>query len=165
MPKPFDNIVKEEFDFLVAEFRFRLKKCEEITGGFDILFLSDKCGVRIVYEFREAYIFIMLHKLQNGKFIDNPRPITAESVITGFSLDDILSIRAPGAIVKPAYEYGSDSEFYDKERGLTTYVARFARNLKEHASDVLMGDFKIFDALEPIVKKRAQAKGPTGFKF
>jgi hypothetical protein len=158
MAKSFDKIVEKQFNFLGADYGFRLEHCKKVEGGYDILFLNDRCGVHITYEFREAYVFIALHKLQNGKFIDNPRPITAESVLTGFSLDDILFLKSPSAIVKPAYAYGADSEFYDKERGLTLYVSRFAENLKKYASDVLVGDFKIFEALEPIVKKRAQGE-------
>ncbi len=157
MAKAFDKIIEEQFGFLVTDFGFRPETCKKIDGGFDILYVSKLCGVHIVYEFREAYIFITLHKLQDGKFVDNPRPVNPESMLTGYSLDDVLLMRAPGAIMKPAFSYGTGSEFYDKERGLTLYVSRFAKNLREHAADVLVGDFGIFDTLEPIVKKRAQA--------
>jgi hypothetical protein len=158
MAKAFDKIVEEQFRYLADDFQFRLEKCKKIDGGFDILYVNNVCGVHIVYEFREAFLFITLHKLQNGKFVDNPRPIKPESILTGFSLDDILLQRAPDAIIKPAYSYGADSEFYDKERGLTLYVSKFSKNLKDHAADVLTGDFKIFEVLEPIVKKRAQSR-------
>jgi hypothetical protein len=155
MPKTFDSIVKDQFGFLVSDFQYRLEWCKQIDGGFDVLYGSKSCGVHIVYEFREAYLFITLHELQDGKFIDNPRPVKPESVLTGFSLDDILLQRAPEAVIKPAYSYGEESKFYDKKNGLTLYVSQFAEALKKHASDVLTGNFKIFKALEPIVKKRA----------
>jgi hypothetical protein len=163
MSKTFDKIVEDQFKYLVSDFRFRLEKCKKIDGGFDILYVNNLCGVHIVYEFRESYVFITLHKLQNGKFVDNPSPIKFESMLTGYSLDDILLQRAPNAIVKPAYAYGEDSEFYDKERGLTLYISRFAKNLRDYASDVLTGDFKIFKDIEPIVKQRVQA-GMKGSK-
>jgi hypothetical protein len=159
MPQSFDKIVDDQFSYLIANFQFRFERCKKIDGGFDILYVNNSCGVHIVYEFREAYLFITLHKLQSGKFVDNPRPIKPESILTGYSLDDILLQRAPDAIIKPAYSYGADSEFYDKERGLTLYVSQFAKNLKSHAADILSGDFKMFKTLEPIVKKRAQEKG------
>ena len=158
MAKAFDKIIQEQFEFLVTDFQFRLEKCKRTESGFDILYVNNICGVHIVYEFREAYIFITLHRLQNRKFVDNPRPVKPESVLTGYSLDDVLSQRAPNAIVKPAYLYGADSEIYDKEHGLTLYVSQFAKNLKEHAADILAGDFKIFNSLELIVKKRAQRR-------
>ena len=45
-------------------------------------------------------------------------------------------------------------KYYDKQKGLTLYVTAFANNLKEHASDVLAGDFKIFDEAYRVVKER-----------
>jgi hypothetical protein len=158
MAKSFDKIVEEEFRFLISDFQFHLEKCKKIDGGFDIVYANNVCGVRIYYEFREAYIFITLYKLQNGRLIANPRPLKPESKLTGYSLDYILLQRAPNAIVKPVYSYGAGSEFYDKERGVALYVSKFAKNLREHASDVLRGDFKIFEKLEPIVKKRSQTR-------
>jgi len=152
----FEKIIEEQFKFLVSEFQFKLEKCNRTQGGFDILYINVFCAVHIVYEFREAYLFITLHKLKNGAFVDNPRPIKSDSLITGYSLDDILSQRAPNAIIKPAYAYGENSEYYDKELGMALYVSQFAKNLKKYASDVLTGDFKIFKLLEPIIKKRAQ---------
>ncbi|CAG0960222.1 hypothetical protein BURK2_00693 [Burkholderiales bacterium] len=156
MERPFETIVKSEFDFLATEFGFRLDHCKRTRGGVDVLYVNDTCGVRIDYEFREAYLFITIYKLLHGKFVDNPRPIKPDSILTGYSLDDVLLRRAPDAIVKPAYAYGADSEYYDKERGLSLYVAQFARNLKEHVADVLSGDFTVFSSLEATVKKRAQ---------
>jgi hypothetical protein len=156
MSKSFDHIVKKQFEYLLKDFHFRLELCKKIRGRYDILYVSDICAVHIVYEIREAYLFITLHKLQNGIFVDNPRPIKPDSLLTGYSLNDILLLRAPHAVIRPAYSYGAKSEYYDKEHGLSLYVSKFADNLKSHAADVLVGDFKIFDVLEPIVKKRAQ---------
>jgi hypothetical protein len=39
---------------------------------------------------------------------------------------------------------------------MALYVSRFAKNLRDFASDVLSGDFSVFSVLEPIVKKRAE---------
>lgn len=157
MPKNFDSIVKEQFQYLITEFRFRLEWCKKTDWGFDILYISNVCGVHIVYEFREAFLYITLHKLQNGKFVDNPRPIKSESIMTGYSLDDILLKKAPNTVIKPAYSYGANSQFYDKENGMALYVAKFAQNLRDYAADVLSGNFEIFKTLEPIVKKRMQS--------
>jgi hypothetical protein len=155
MSKSFDRIVDEEFGFLRAEYGFRRDRCLETRGGFDILFLSNVCGVRIVYEIREAYIFVTLYRLAGGKVVEDSGSIGPESVLTNYSLDDVLLVRAPEALMKPAYAYGAESEYYDRMRGMTLYVSRFARNLREFASDVLSGDFSVFSVLEPIVKKRA----------
>jgi hypothetical protein len=156
MTRSFDKIVDEEFGFLRAEFGFRRERSIETRMAFDILFLSNACGVSIVYEFREAYIFVTLHKLAGGKVAVDPSPIGPESLLTSYSLDDVLLVRAPEALVKPVYAYGAESEYYNGTTGLALYVSRFAKNLREFASDVLSGDFSVFSVLEPIVKKRAE---------
>jgi hypothetical protein len=156
MAKTFDEIVVKEFDFLTNEFGFRLVRCKQIDGGYDVLYLNAVCGVHITYEFREAYLFVNIHALRDGKFVENPRPVKQESVLTGYSLDDILNLRAPDAMMKPAYSYGADSEYYGKNYGLSLFVSKFAENLKTYASDVLSGDFSVFEVIEPVVKKRAQ---------
>ena len=98
MAKVFDKIVEDEFRFLSTDFGFHLDRCKKINGGFDILYINDVCGVHIFYEFREAYLFITLHKLQKGKFVDNPGQIRDDSVVTGFSLDDIIMQRNPSIL-------------------------------------------------------------------
>ena len=153
--KEFDQIVKEEFDYLIKDYGFSLVKCKKVGAGYEILFKNKTTGVKIDYEFREAYIFVTIYRLRNGKLVENPRYIKPDSVIHGFSLDDILALRNPQAIVRPAYEYPADSEFYDPVRGLTLYVRKFAQNLREYASELLEGDFRLFDKLEPIVRERA----------
>src|SRR6185503_13198680 len=106
-------------------------------------------------EFQEAYIFIMLYQLVNGLLIDNPGSIKHDTVLYGFGLDDIINLRDPSALIKPAYDYGEESKYYDKERGLEQYVSAFAYNLKKYASDLLSGDFKIFKEVDKIVKERS----------
>ena len=154
--KNFDQIVLEQFNFLINDYGFKLVKKREENWGYDIVFLSATTGVRIIYEIREAYIFIKLYRLVNGELVENPCPIIENSVLNVFSLGDIVTIRNPDATMKPAYQYGVDSEFYDEENGLTLYVSKFADNLKNYAEDVLTGNFGIFTELDTIVKERAK---------
>ena len=152
--KDFDVIAKEQFKFLVTDFGFQLSKSEKEDWGYELIYLSKTTGVKITYEFREAYIFIMLYKLVDGSLIANPRSIQENTILYGYGLDDIIGLRNPQNLIKPAYQYGEESEYYDKQKGLTLYVTAFANNLKEHASDVLAGDFKIFDEAYRVVKER-----------
>ncbi|GAK58227.1 hypothetical protein U27_05200 [Candidatus Vecturithrix granuli] len=154
--KNFDQIVLEQFHFLITDYGFKFVKKREENWGYDIVFLNATTGVHVIYEFREAYIFIMLYRLINGKLVENPSPITENSVLNAFCLDDIVTIKNPDATMKPAYYYGIESEFYNKEQGMTLYVSKFADNLKIYAADVLTGNFEIFTELDQIVKKRAK---------
>lgn len=152
--KDLDVIAKEQFKFLESDFGFQLSKSEKKDWGYELIYRNKTTGVKLTYEFREAYIFIMLYKLVDGSLIENPRSIQENTILYGYGLDDIISLRNPQALIKPAYQYGEESEYYDKKKGLTLYVAAFANNLKECASDVLAGDFKIFDEAHRVVKER-----------
>lgn len=151
----FDVIAKKQFKFLESDFGFKLIVCNKQNWGYEMTYLSDKVGVKINYEFSEAYIFIMLYKLMDGKLIENPRIIENSTILYGYSLDDIVNLQNPSALIKPAYQYGGGSEYYDKEKGLTLYVSAFANNLKEYAANILVGDFKIFKETDKVVKERA----------
>jgi len=161
MKNTFETILKNRFNFLIKEFQFRLQSLDKIDGGFYACFINKYCGVCIRYEFREAYLFITLHKLIDGKPANNSRPISQDTPINAIALDDILFVKNPLAIVKPAYAYGADSEYYDKKSGLDLYVTRFADNLRDYAADVLNGNFDIFSTVSPIIKKRSENEHTT----
>lgn len=152
--KDFDIIAKEQFSFLQSEFKFQLMNCTKMDWGYELFYKNDTTGVKITYEFQAAYIFIMIYRLINGEFCENPRNINENTVLNGYGLDDIISVQNPEALIKPAYEYGESSEYYDKEKGLMLYISAFAKNLKLFGKEVLRGDFSIFSDTDKIVKDR-----------
>ncbi|MCB0531337.1 MAG: hypothetical protein KDD14_04000 [Saprospiraceae bacterium] len=154
--KDFIIIAKEQFSFLESEYNFRLSKCDKENWGYELIYLSDSTGVKIIYEYREAYIFIMLYKLIDGDIIENPRNIQDKTTLYGYELDDLIRLKNPQALIKPAYEYGEQSEYYDEKDGLALYVDAFSSNLRAYAKDILSGNFEIFPELEGIVKQRAR---------
>lgn len=153
--KNFDEIAKEQFEFLQSEFGFNINACEKKDWGYELIYLNDTTGVKITYEFQEAYIFITLYQLINGTLIENPRNIEQKTILYSYGLDDIINERDSLALIKPAYQYGEDSDYYDKKNGLILYVSAFAKNLKKYAADVLSGDFQIFNKIDKVVKERA----------
>jgi len=154
--KDFDIIAQEQFKFLESEYSFSLSKCKKEDWGYELIYLNDTTGVKITYEYREAYVFIMLYQLIDGELRENPRNIEDNTILHGYGLDDLISLRNSQALIKPAYEYGEQSEYYDQENGLSLYVAAFAGNLKAYAKDILNGDFTIFPDLDKIVKERVK---------
>lgn len=150
--KDFDIIAQEKFKFLESVYSFKLSKCEKENFGYELLYLNDTTGVKITYEYREAYIFIMLYQLIKGELHENPRNIMNNSIIYCYSLDDLIRLRNPKALIRPAYEYEEKSEYYNVADGLSLYVSAFASNLKTYAK----GDFTIFSELNMIVKKRVE---------
>ena len=154
--KNFDVVAKKEFKFLVLNYNFKLIKCYKEDWGYVLIYLNNDVGVKITYEYREAYIFIMLYKLIAGKLVENPLSIRTDSTLYGYGLDDIVNLRNPSDLIKPANQYDSNSIFHKMNEGLTSYVAVFANNLRKYANDVLLGDFKIFKELDKVVKDRVK---------
>ncbi|EJO68549.1 hypothetical protein [Leptospira kirschneri] len=159
MKKPsFDVLAKKYFKFLELDYDFRFIKSKRESWGYEILYLNQTTGVKIVYEYREAYIFIFLYKLVNGELIEDPGEIVQSTLLRSFSLGDIINIRNPSALLKPTYEYPENSKYHDKEKGWEEYISDFGKNLKNYANDVLTGNFEIFEKIDPIVKERAKRR-------
>jgi len=148
-------LFQDVFAFLKNEYTFRVVK-EKLNANADLLYVNDTTGVKIVFSNREAYCFIYLYKLVEGKLIENPSNIYMNSKLYAYMLDDIVALRNPSRLIRPAYMYGEDSKFHNEENGFRLYLEEFARNLKIYADDVLRGDFKIFPKLEKVVKERAE---------
>ncbi len=159
MPESIDALISEAFSFLVVDLGFRQERPLRTREGVEVAFLSDVCGVRAAYEIRDAYLYVTLHRLSGGRFVRDDA-IRPETALTSHSLDDILLLRSPSALVRPVYAYGSQSEYYQGRRGMVLYVSRFAQNLRDHAADVLSGDFSVFGLLDPLVKQRAKNSSP-----
>jgi len=154
VPKDIDKIITEQFSFLVDNYGYTCRKPKYTTGGCITVYKGKTCGVKIHYEFREARLDVKLYKLENGELIDSPVNITESTYLTAFSLDDIVLLRAPDHFIKPAYFYPITSKYYDPELGLTSYVGDIVENLKSFASDVLSGNFTVFEDLTKAVLER-----------
>lgn len=151
----FDVIAKEEFKFLELNFECKLQKCKKEDWGYELVYLNKTTAVKVTYEFQEAYIFIMLYRLVDGTLIENPGNIKENTTLNGYGLDDVINYYDPSSLIKPIYQYGEDSDYYDQKKGLMLYVNAFANNLKKFGTEVLKGDFRIFKELDKVVKDRA----------
>lgn len=152
--RTFDVIAKEEFMFLESGYGFLLTECKKKDWGYELIYTNATTGIKVSYEYQQAYIYIVLYRLVDGKMIENSKSTEKEVSLFGCGLDDIISLRDSSALIKPAYEYGEESEYYDKKNGLTLFTSAFANNLRKYAADVLSGDFKIFEEVEKIVIER-----------
>ncbi|MGY4537393.1 hypothetical protein ACVW0P_001809 [Mucilaginibacter sp. UYNi724] len=157
MNKHLKTVIKEKFKFLEKEFDFELTKSKRESWGFESLYINATTAVKISYETRESYLFIMLYKLVNGDFIENPVMIKISTDLYGYGLDDILLIKDPSALLLPMYKYADGTPYQNRDYGLSIYINDFAVNLKKFAGDILKGDFEIFPKLDKVVKERLLA--------
>jgi hypothetical protein len=154
MEKELEQVFEETFDFLKNEYGFNALLSKREDWGYYFTAINSTTGIEIKYEFREAFIQIVVYRLIDGEIVKNiTNAIKNNEPITGFSLEWILALKNPEAQIRPAYEYGIKSGFYEKESGLKNYASIVAERLKEYASDILKGDFSVFSILDRMVKE------------
>lgn len=159
------DTLKRKFQYLKDEYDFTLSK--EITEdwGNEIDYINNHLGigVRVTFELRESYIFVSLCRLVNGKIDETPRNIDENTTLNNFSLDDIVRLKNPSAILKALYEYPEDSKYNESEKGFSLYVEAFANNLRKYGSEALKGNFnELIPKLDKIVRDRAKKYGQYG---
>lgn len=148
--KDFFKLCKEEFFYLLKDFNFKISEEKELECSYQVSMKNSTTGIIITFDFREFYVFLKICKLENGKFIKDIKEIKTKSKINNFDYENLLLIRSPKSIYP---RYTDDTILND---ALIENIVRFhAKNLKETAYDILIGDFHIFQELEKIVKQRA----------
>ncbi len=152
--KELEQVFEQAFCFLKSEYGFNTILSKREDGGYYFTAINSTTGIEIIYEFKEAFIKIVIYKLINGEIVKNiTNAVKNNEPITGFSLEWILALKNPKAQIKPAYEYGIGSKYYEKGNGLKNYVLIVAERLEEYASDILKGDFSVFSTLDIMVKE------------
>lgn len=151
--KKLEHTFEKYFHYLEGEHGFKTMLSERKEWRYCFIAMNLTTGIEIIYEFKEAYIQVILHKLINGEILHSiTNSIKNNTPITGFSLEWILALRNPKEQIKPAYNYPPNHQYYKKD-GLEKYVAMVAEKLKEYASDILNGDFSVFTTLDSMVKE------------
>ncbi len=148
----FCESVKKHFQFLEVEYACKLESSVIENWGGTVIYRNNTTGIKLLYEANSAFIYVFIYKLVKGEMIDNPVILEPDSEITCFDFNDALPENEK---MKPAYEYGPASLYYDDQNGLSNYIQDYALRLKEHGSALLKGDFSIISKVEKIIKKRA----------
>jgi hypothetical protein len=149
--KDFFEVCTTDFDFLVEEFGFRRKAKKRDAGVYRVPYESARAKVEVGFEWREQYIYVLLGKPGVPRWKAEGRLPSPSDELTGFNLEDLLSLRAPGGGLD-AKTFGRALEREDIEHVCGTY----ARALREHAADVLRGDFSVMPAMARIMNERAE---------
>jgi len=148
------RIFEESFGFLITDYGFILVSSKSESWGYKLVAKNATTGIEIIDEFREAYIEIILYRLVGGEIINNVNDaIRNGEPILGFGLGWVIKLKNPDDQIKPVYEYGLKSPFYDENNGRKNYTEFVASKLKEYASDIISGDFSSFPTLDTMVKE------------
>lgn len=145
----FIEICEREFNYLVEEFGFKKTSTKTDVDTPRIRYENSTTMVEAGVEWREQYFYVAIGRRDRKKTKAKDRMPRPEDEIVTFNLEDLLTLRVSGYIVSSGY-FGQKLTRKDIERIMRNY----ARALREHAADVLQGDFAIFPELEKIVRKR-----------
>lgn len=134
--------IKTYFDFLCSDYGAMLIKEEIDSFGVFLTYITEKAGLRISIEPREGGLFVMIFSLKDQEIPEYQ------------DWYDVLDLfQAKG--VKFVEQGVSNCEDPDMEE-LKQALKHFADNVRIHAKSFLQGDFSVIEALEQIVKQRAE---------
>jgi hypothetical protein len=138
------DVCLDKFSYLEREYSFKVAKKKGVDN-IEIVYQNGTTGVQILFDRRENQIYVMIYQLENGKLIENPIFLSYDTRVYGYDLDDILSQRIPGY---------SGTKMRSDCNGVLCVLENYAKMLRLHAADLLLGDFQLFPRLEKIVKNR-----------
>ena len=155
--KELKQLFNDVFSFLKVDYGFDVISSKVDRWGYRFLGKNLTTGIKVIYEVREACIYVFLYKLIDGEIYHNfyhALKNDEKEQMLGFALDWIIELKDPEAQIKPTYEYddGPDSPFYDKENGFRNYAESVAEKLRKYGDEVMRGDFSVFEPLDAIVK-------------
>lgn len=152
----FCEIAREEFNFLQNECGYEIIEVTDRRDGGVVKYKNVEAGigVDISYESRCAFVFVFICRLVNGNLLDNPRQIENDTDINCFDFNDYLQ---PDMKMRPAYEYGEDSKYYDPQDGLRYFIREFAHRLRTNGLHILKGDLAMLPEMASIIKRRAES--------
>lgn len=149
-----NEVFRAGFIQLLAEYGFSILKEKKEDWGYVLEGKNTTTGIRVVYEFKEAHVKIMLYRLVDGKIVDNTiHALQSGEKISGFSLEHIVALLNPEdalSIVFPA------ENVVDEQDDLQNYLFELNTKLRKYAVSILLGDFSLFDELDIRVKQEYQ---------
>jgi hypothetical protein len=139
---------RQEFQFLIDDFGFRKRRTEKGMST-SVSFTNKTTGVKVVFDWRDQYIQVDLYRLVSGEMRMDPMIVLPEGSGTRFSLDQVLAVRGVKAQLRST-QIGTPVKTGD----IDSTLRRCARALREHAADIMRGDFSIVSALDRMSNER-----------
>jgi len=150
----FRSVINQEFKFLVDDYGFGMSKSlSDITR---CVYFNSTSTIDISYEINECKITVVIGKLVNGDIPERPIFINNDTTIYAYNLLDIISVLESKLVTSFDQIYDDYSVYLDEEKGMQKYARDFAKLVKKYCTNILKGDFVIFEKLEMYVKARIE---------
>jgi hypothetical protein len=150
--KEFEDSCIRSFEFLIRNFGFKAGRSKSELGNCYLTFMGEAAAIKVSFVPRDRGVVVLLYRLVDGKIPPYEIFIKPETIINSFYLDNIIALRSPSTEIESNFTNIGKPTSEELESAL----AANADALKNHAQDILQGDFSIFPELEKIVKQRAE---------
>lgn len=132
--------LRESYDFCVID-----RKIERFS--WEIFLANSTTGICVSLQLREMCVFVTLCQLINNQFVFHAGEITPDTQLYCFDLEDLVNLRS--STISNGSLCGNIP--------IESMLEQNLQNLESFSSDVLSGDFSVFEDLDEVVKRRAGA--------
>ena len=136
---------------LATQFGLRLLRRDETRNYAEVVYGNASTGLKAAIDWTELRPFLTIYELENGEIAQEVPAVSTGAVRSkAFDVDDLLLVRpVTNSPVGQMLSGGDD-------QAVTRLLERYASALSSQASDVMSGNFEIFQQLDDIVRARAR---------
>ena len=147
--------VEPYFGYLRTKHGFRITQTDSLWWETYIVYQSDRVAIKVTRSRESAWVETELIRLVDGTIPDVRVFVTPDEPIDRFHLEALLEQRAPQILDEIKAARGLEPEQVERSLALQAHA------LAEYATDVLLGDFTIFAAMEVRVKQHVKEHPQT----
>lgn len=137
---------------LATQFNLRVVRREDSRNYAAVLYANATTGLKVAVDWAELRPFLTIYELENGKIVqETPTVSTGDDRSKAFDVDDLLLVRpVPNSPVGKMFS-GGDTE------AVIRLLEQYVHALTAKASDIMSGNFAIFERLDENVRARARS--------
>lgn len=147
--------VEPYFGYLRTKYGFRITQTDSLWWETYIVYQSDRVAIKVTRSRESAWVETELIRLVDGTIPDVRVFVTPDEPIDRFHLEALLEQRAPQILDEIKAARGLEPEQVERSLALQAHA------LAEYATDILLGDFTIFAAMEAHVKQHVKEHPQT----
>ena len=136
---------------LAIQFGLRVVRRENSRNYAAVLYANATTGLKVAVDWTELRPFLTIYALENGEIVQEvPTVSMGADRSKAFDVDDLLLIRPiPNSPVGKMLSGGDD-------QAVIRLLEQYASALSAQASDIMSGNFDIFQRLDENVRARAR---------
>jgi hypothetical protein len=137
---------------LATQFGLRVVKRANSRNYAAVLYANATTGLKVEVEWTELRLYLTIYELENGKIVqEEPTVSRGADRSKAFDVDDLL-------LVRPVPNSPVGKMFARRDaQAMIPFLEQYVQALTAQASDILSGDFAIFDRLNENVRERARS--------